>query len=44
MFALIVIIFTGLLVIFGIVGWHYFDYYQNNKDIQDYFKDNFDKL
>lgn len=44
MFALIVIIFTGLLVVFGIVGWLYLDHKKNSDEIRNYFKNNFDKF
>lgn len=44
MFALIVIIFTCFLVVFGMVGWLYFDHQQNSRKIQNYFKKKFDKF
>ena len=44
MFAIIVCLIAFTLPGFGILGWLYLDHKKNKKEIQDYFKKNFDKF
>ena len=44
MFAIIVIILACALAVFGMLGWLYLDQKKNQEEVQDYFKDNFDKF
>ena len=44
MVAIIVIILACALPVFGMLGWLYLDQKKNQEEVQDYFKNNFDKF
>lgn len=44
MFAIFVIVMACALPVFGMLGWLYLDQKKNQEEVQDYFKNNFDKF